>query len=101
MSKPVYKVPAMRIRIATTKRKACLLLRYGTVASGSHTVCFDPSRYFKVEYDNVSMIVFKYVVYDSRISVARVATGFFLPMILENLTDLLDIIITAMTSTIT
>ena len=101
MSKLVYEVPAMRIRIATTKRIACLPLRYGTVASGSQTVCCEPSGYFKVEYDSVSMIVFKYVVYDSRISVARVATGFFLPMTLENLTDLLDIIMTAMTNTIT
>ena len=44
------------------------------------------------------MIIFKYVVNASRISIARVATGFFLPMILENLTDQLDIIITAMTN---
>ena len=50
-----------------------------------------------MEYDSVSMIVFKNVVYDSKISVARVATGFFLPIILENLTNLSDMTITAIT----
>ena len=38
----VYTVPMTRIRIATTKRKMCFLLKYSTVASESHNLLQEP-----------------------------------------------------------
>ena len=57
------------------------------VASGTSSCVRLILGYFKTVPDIEAMIVCKSFAYDSNTSVARVATGFFLPISLANLGD--------------
>ena len=64
-----------------------LLSAYAMVAFGSHNKFIVPLGNVTVTNENDVMTVCRSLVYDNRIKVARVATGFLFPMRFENLED--------------
>ena len=65
-------MPSMRMMTAARNRGICLPLRYGRVASRSHTILLE----------KMSIITRRSLAYKSRSSVARVATGLPLPIVM-------------------
>ena len=94
-------MPNMTMTTTTRNRGTCLPLRYCSVASGSQTTLTEASGYFRMAKEKMSMIARRYLVYDSKISVASVAIGLPLPISLANCVDRSLIKITVATKIMT
>ena len=95
----VYSRPKIRIRIATQIRGSSFPSPYSTLALGSHFIKVMLFGYFRITNEKDTMKVCRSLVYESRLRVARVATGFFFPIRFENFEEQELIQIITMTRT--